>query len=483
MTKEQYRRANGTVYPIVVVVYAYLFIIMTLLSVTSGGNVATYVQMGVSVLAIISASVFFFTKRDTKLCGVAIMIIASIAYAAVIMVSGSFVAFTYAIPVLISAMAYLNIRLVIGGNSVIVLFNLIRLFVFHAEGEGQKQELILAVLISALICYASVAVIRLLIRSNAENMDVIMEGSKKQEDTNARMAQVAHDISGLFLEAMQMIDRLERSIDTSNLAMSNIAGSSDATAASLQEQTTKCAHIQQQTVAVDQETRNMIQASKLANEHLDEGAAMVQELKEQAHNVEVDSDTTVGVMNSLVDKVNEVEGFVGVILSISNQTNLLALNASIEAARAGEAGKGFAVVADQIRQLSEQTKDASNHITSIISELNVDTEHASASIKHSVDSVSKQNQLIEQTREKFEKISEGMMLLTQNISNTEAVIREIVQSTDAISDSISSLSATGEQVSASSAEGLRTTAETVDDMKNCRALLERIYALAQQLTQ
>jgi len=57
------------------------------------------------------------------------------------------------------------------------------------------------------------------------------------------------------------------------------------------------------------------------------------------------------------------------IQQVANQTNLLGLNAAIEAARAGDHGRGFAVVAEEIRKLSNESKQSTASINSILSKL------------------------------------------------------------------------------------------------------------------
>jgi len=68
----------------------------------------------------------------------------------------------------------------------------------------------------------------------------------------------------------------------------------------------------------------------------------------------------------LHEKGEEIKQIVQVITEVADRTNLLALNAAIEAAHAGEIGKGFAVVAEEVRTLSENTKDAAASIAATI---------------------------------------------------------------------------------------------------------------------
>ncbi|GHV95492.1 hypothetical protein AGMMS50293_18120 [Spirochaetia bacterium] len=78
---------------------------------------------------------------------------------------------------------------------------------------------------------------------------------------------------------------------------------------------------------------------------------------------------TIKAVESISQGVEGVSSAIKVISGIAANTNLLSMNASIEAAHAGDAGRGFSVVADEIRRLSETTRQNSQSIAHTLSSI------------------------------------------------------------------------------------------------------------------
>lgn len=478
MTKEQYRVANTKIFPVVMIILSYFLISFLLSILTRNHSWKVWTQTLITLAAILSSTFAFIRTRETKTCSVVIMGSCAVAYTVIVLLNSTDGVFMYVFAILFLSMAFLNVKLAIWGNAVAIVSNLLRI-VTHYNGEGAYEiRSIIEVFSLLLAAAASITVTRLLIRFNEENMASITEAANAQEAANQTMARVADDISAHFEDAMRMVDELKQCVDTCNFAMGNIADSTESTAESIQTQASMCMEIHEASDTAETEIKSMLEASNRTMQTISEGSGEIHKLKEQAENVAAASDTTVQVISKLTAQVGNVQEFIGAILSIAGQTNLLALNASIEAARAGEAGKGFAVVADEIRQLSEQTKKASNNITSIINDLNAGAQSANESIENSAAAVRTQNEMIENMRSRFDNIYQEMTELSSKVKNTEESVNAILTSTDTISENITHLSATSEEVAASSTEGLRTSETSVENMNSCKEILEQIASLA-----
>jgi methyl-accepting chemotaxis protein len=160
---------------------------------------------------------------------------------------------------------------------------------------------------------------------------------------------------------------------------------------------------------------------------------------------------TAGAVNRLSEASREVGDIVQLITNIAEQTNLLALNATIEAARAGEMGKGFAVVATEVKDLAQETAQATSDITAKISgiqEMTADTADAIARITEIITTIDDGQRAIAAA---VEQQSATTDLMSRNVAEVSAAAGEI-------SGTISHITASTEQT----AEGANTTRQSAE---------------------
>ncbi len=115
-------------------------------------------------------------------------------------------------------------------------------------------------------------------------------------------------------------------------------------------------------------------------------------------------------LNQYMDEMNSIVELIG---GITNQTSLLALNASIEAARAGEAGRGFSVVATEISGMATRTKEATVHITELISNVSNAIMEVVGVVSNMIDGINEEKTGASNAEESFESIEDSTRAISE----------------------------------------------------------------------
>jgi methyl-accepting chemotaxis protein len=215
-----------------------------------------------------------------------------------------------------------------------------------------------------------------------------------------------------------------------------------------------------------------------------EGREAARDAIEDMDRVTDESEEAVEEIQRLERETEQIDELLEFIGEIARRTNMLALNANIEATRSVESGDdGFGVIANEIKQLSEETQNATENIERRLERIKSQTADAAEvvqgtsrqvqssaeNVREAVAALEEVTEYAEATNEGVQSISEaneGQVESTVEVADRVEDVAEISERTSRESETVSTLAA--EQTTAvtqvsESARGLSDRADRLGD--------------------
>jgi methyl-accepting chemotaxis protein len=256
-------------------------------------------------------------------------------------------------------------------------------------------------------------------------------------------------------DLIQATEVIDINFNESNERIKEISEASKSIAAGADEQAEGAEDILLLTRELQDKINGLMEKSYHLSCKADNARNLNEQREEDVRELLVIEQETKKLIRELVENIAQLNKMAGnieeittTITNIAKQTNLLSLNAAIEAARAGAAGQGFHVITEEIRNLANQTHNASSEIATIIntisSQINTAMEVTATVSSH----FQQRNDVIEGVTTSFGEISASLKELISGEAEIHNEVKSINQFNKNIMNSISDVATIAEESAA-----------------------------------
>lgn len=300
-------------------------------------------------------------------------------------------------------------------------------------------------------------------------------------DTVSAIRLATSELEQVSEEFEKIFDSMEHVSGSTNVAVEEIIGNTEVQAEkvrNISEMTDSIASVIEQ---IYQNMANLKQSAETALQCNDHASGIMKELiqisKESSRAMDEVSEQT----RKTNESAQEIRQVTEIIAGISSQTNLLALNASIEAARAGENGKGFAVVAEQIRELADQSRESTEKIHKIVSDL-IGNSNISVETAGTVsEAFNRQNDKIKETETIFGTLNEELGKVGSIIEEVSGKVSELEGHKNVIADAVEDLNRFSDQNVQDGTVANDNMKELQSAMADCRLSTGKVNKVSNEL--
>ncbi|MDF2511945.1 MAG: chemotaxis protein [Herbinix sp.] len=290
-------------------------------------------------------------------------------------------------------------------------------------------------------------------------------------------------------------DTLDSNIENFDVQMKGINESSNGILESVQQMALA---IQEEAAGVNKISESMTSSLEVVNKSVaisegvvhksnqmsgkvEAGWNKINDVNEHMKTLNTTIDHSAETVNDLKTSLLEINKLLEGIKTIAGQTNLLALNASIESARAGEQGKGFAVVAEQIRNLSNQSKDIIEEINLVTSEIFEKSDRASKMSQEGTLAAEEGIKIISEVATYFNDIKNTYQITNKELSGSMKQISAAANNFIQVQEQITNLASISEENSASTEEILSIIEDENSKVAYINSSLEEVHMLSRKL--
>ena len=301
------------------------------------------------------------------------------------------------------------------------------------------------------------------------------------------ISSIAENLSASSEELSASSEEISASAEQVGRAIEEVASGAEEQSAQIDETRNNVSDLASGIDNVSDMSEDMDKQADNVISNIDQGKNEINNTIEQVQEVKVQANKTSENINELGDLSEEIGEIVELINGISTQTNLLALNAAIEAARAGEAGRGFSVVADEIRELAEESSEATENIAGLITDIQNRVEVTIGQMNKAEDAVGTSVDAIKSTEDSFEEINNAARKLRDLIEDVSKATNEMAENSSEVSASIEEIAAVSEEasgnaeeVAASSEEQIAATEDIVEGAEELAKISDKLIETIEQ---
>jgi methyl-accepting chemotaxis protein len=204
------------------------------------------------------------------------------------------------------------------------------------------------------------------------NLSVSVEETVRRDEVGELISGFRSMVESLQSQIHQVnagVNDLASSVSQISATAAQLAASSSETATSISEITTTMEEVRQTARLSHDKAKHVSQKAESLTQTAQEGRHVTAEALQGLERIREQMDFVAENVMRLSEQGRSIGDIIDVVRDLADQVNLLSVNAAIEAAKAGEHGKGFAVVAQEMRSLADQSKEATEQVKQILSEV------------------------------------------------------------------------------------------------------------------